>query len=678
MTARKSQEEAEKEIFTITNGEFSLVSEYVNGKGKSIFRHNSDSCLEPKQTKTYEGFKSNPRCMSCEKRKSINEMMLNLKGEIILLEETDIMTKKVKFKHVSENCKKPIFFMSPSRFKSRMRCPSCSFEKHCTPKPKKKEVEIDTKKEALEYNIRKYSKKYSINIESDTLKMECLECGHQVMKPAYKKIKMRKCLTCREREEIRLSKIELKAKGYEMKHKKEDEDLFILTHKSDECENFSFSLPKSSIIDPDIIVKCPVCFDEDTKHNRSTEWLKRVLKRVYGDEYDVLGEYVDSEKKIKFRHNDENCKEPIFYKTARGMKKYKCPSCHGSFKITQVDFENKVKKLTNGMIKGVTPYKGTDSDVLFECQKNECKGMFYQKPNIFYRKPDCPYCKGDYPKEKRFLAKKGIKVKKYEDVVRWTIENTKRYINQHSPTYDVIKKMENGKFLLRHNSDHCSNKVFEINTTEIKRKAKEGIECCPTCKTKKHYDSRNEEIKNKILKEKPNYSLLKGISENDKEKITVVHNEQNCGHEWYISLYSFFDEERECPKCSKGGFSKGEEKINDFLLKWKFDFKPWWRTDDCRYKNPLPFDFAIFNPDNSLNCLIEYDGQQHFYSIDYFGGEKTLKGIQKRDKIKNQYCKDNNIPLIRIPYLDFDNIETILEKELTALGLIEILDSKTC
>lgn len=665
MTTRKSQEEAEKEIFTITNGEFSLVSEYVNGKGKSIFRHNSDSCLEPKQTKTYEGFKSNPRCMSCEKRKGINEMMLNLKGEIILLEETDTMTKKVKFKHVSENCKEPIFYMSPSRFKSRMRCPSCSFEKHCTPKPKK---ETDTNKEALEYNIEKYSERFSVSVNGNTLEMKCLVCGHQRVKDAHKKIRKLTCPKCKEKEKIHSSIIQLEEKGYITKLQNKEDGLFILTHISEDCGNFSFSLPKSSVIAVDK-AKCPVCFDGETCHNRNTEWLKRIIQREHGGEYSVLGEYVGSEEKIKFRHNNENCKEPIFYKTAKGMKKHRCPSCYGSQKLSQKEFEDRIKLLTNGDIKSITLYKSTNSDVLFECQKTECKGMFYREPNVFYRKPTCPYCEGVYPMEKRFLAKKGVKVIKYDDVVRWTNENIIDYLEKNLPTYTFLKKTHTGNLLLKHNSDCCEHAIFEIGTTALKKKGKENKECCPVCKVKERYEIRNKAIKKRIRTERQNYELVKGVSNEDRENITVRHKEDGCNHEWYIDLYDFFNEDRECPKCSRKGLSKGEQRVDEFLKRNELDYKPWYRIEECKNKKPLPFDFAVFNGDESLNCLIEYDGQQHFYAIDFFGGEKALKENQKRDKIKNDYCKDNNIPLIRIPYWEFDNIEAILEKELAALGV---------
>jgi hypothetical protein len=48
-------------------------------------------------------------------------------------------------------------------------------------------------------------------------------------------------------------------------------------------------------------------------------------------------------------------------------------------------------------------------------------------------------------------------------------------------------------------------------------------------------------------------------------------------------------------------------------------------------------------------------GEQHFKPMGYFGGEKKLLYTQQNDKIKNEYCKNNNIRLIRIKY--DENIE---------------------
>jgi hypothetical protein len=58
-------------------------------------------------------------------------------------------------------------------------------------------------------------------------------------------------------------------------------------------------------------------------------------------------------------------------------------------------------------------------------------------------------------------------------------------------------------------------------------------------------------------------------------------------------------------------------------------------------------------------------GEQHFKPMGYFGGEKKLLYTQQNDKIKNEYCKNNNIRLIRIPYYNINNIDEILRRELT-------------
>ena len=62
--------------------------------------------------------------------------------------------------------------------------------------------------------------------------------------------------------------------------------------------------------------------------------------------------------------------------------------------------------------------------------------------------------------------------------------------------------------------------------------------------------------------------------------------------------------------------------------------------------------------------FIEYNGEQHYNVTGYFGGEQKLKDTQARDMALRQYCKEHKIKLIEIPYWDYDNIETILKKEL--------------
>lgn len=61
----------------------------------------------------------------------------------------------------------------------------------------------------------------------------------------------------------------------------------------------------------------------------------------------------------------------------------------------------------------------------------------------------------------------------------------------------------------------------------------------------------------------------------------------------------------------------------------------------------LPFDFYL--PD--YNILIEYDGEQH-YKVSFGQNEEKLLKQQEYDKIKTEWCKQNNIKLVRIPYFN--------------------------
>lgn len=97
--------------------------------------------------------------------------------------------------------------------------------------------------------------------------------------------------------------------------------------------------------------------------------------------------------------------------------------------------------------------------------------------------------------------------------------------------------------------------------------------------------------------------------------------------------------------------SSNERIIESILSNYGVDYVRQKRFDDCKYKYTLPFDFAVYK-DNNLLCLIEYDGKQHFESVDLFGGEEEFQVRKIRDEIKNQYCLDKGIKLLRLNYKD--------------------------
>ena len=119
-----------------------------------------------------------------------------------------------------------------------------------------------------------------------------------------------------------------------------------------------------------------------------------------------------------------------------------------------------------------------------------------------------------------------------------------------------------------------------------------------------------------------------------------------------------------CPTCKE---SRGVKFVTTILRKYNIEYVREKKFKDCvnisgggRYCRQLPFD--IFIP--SQNTIIEYDGKQHYEPIKHFGGEEQFQKQQRLDQIKNNYCRDNGIKLIRIPYtLKDGDIETLLRNE---------------
>ena len=144
------------------------------------------------------------------------------------------------------------------------------------------------------------------------------------------------------------------------------------------------------------------------------------------------------------------------------------------------------------------------------------------------------------------------------------------------------------------------------------------------------------------------------VSGSDKEVWWQCEN----GHEWLARIFSR-NKKNGCPKCSK---SKGEKRIKKWLEDNNYIFKEEYNGFVdlvSKLKNRLRFDFLIYNKNNyNYFYLVEYDGHFHYNKIFKDDGHEELL---YHDQLKNEYCKNNNIPLLRIPYWEFENIEKLLD-----------------
>lgn len=295
--------------------------------------------------------------------------------------------------------------------------------------------------------------------------------------------------------------------------------------------------------------------------------------------------------------------------------------------LTKEQYELKLKE-RNPNLQLLSDYNGYRNDVTVECRicgyvrTTMAENLVGKNPRI------CPKCSG--------------KLKLTHNEYIADIERI------HKGKIIVLGKYKNKTTKILHKCTICD---YEWDCMPIKLTAPSGVTGCPKCSgnlIKSHTKYINELKEHNI----PLLPLEKYINTHT----PILHKCTNCNSERYCSPHNVLSG-RICPVCNA---SKGESFISCYLQKNNIEYIAQHRFIDCVDKKPLPFDFYL----PFYNVVVEYDGELHYEAVDYFGGDDKLKYTQNHDNIKNDYCKEHNIKLIRIPYWDFDNIEEILNREL--------------
>lgn len=303
-----------------------------------------------------------------------------------------------------------------------------------------------------------------------------------------------------------------------------------------------------------------------TRRKTHEEFIKQVYDQV-GNEYEVLGTYINANTKIEMLHS--SCKTKYNVKPNNFLIGQRCPTCYGNIRKTDECFKREVFELVGNEYEVLDEYINGKTKLAFKHKL--CNNIWRTIPEAFINGNRCPYCSHSIQKDTAMFKK---------DV------------------YNLVGE---------------------------------------------EYMVLGEYVKNKI-------------------KILLKH--QMCGSEWLVAPNNFLQGQR-CPKCK---MSKGERKIkkyfddNNIRYIHQFGFK---ELKGFGGKT-LRFDFAIIYEDNIM-LLLEYDGRQHFEPVDFSGkGEiwaiNQFKEVKEKDILKNLYCKENDIQLLRIPYWKFDEIEIILNK----------------
>ena len=250
---------------------------------------------------------------------------------------------------------------------------------------------------------------------------------------------------------------------------------------------------------------------------------------------------------------------------------------------------------------------------------------------------------------------------KCKGLVKKTAEDVSKLIHElTSGEYELLGEF-NGvdtPMKIRHNCDDCNNNEYNVTFSNFKKGTR-----CPECakvlqgvnktKSSKWKDKFIENVK------ECNYEIISNELKRKKDKIEM--NNKSCNHDSFLMSPDKFETGQRCPKCLR---STGEEEIAKILLNNNIKYIEQKMFDDLIFEKSLRFDFAILDKYDNIFAVIEFDGVQHYKPVDFFGGVENFEKTKKRDSIKNKYCLDNNIEMIRISYLEFDSIEYIINEKI--------------
>jgi len=280
-------------------------------------------------------------------------------------------------------------------------------------------------------------------------------------------------------------------------------------------------------------------------------------------------------------------------------------------------------------------YKNAKENLTFECSL--CGDDYKNNYDNFKqrRKTTCPKC------SKKIGSFKATKThEQFIEEMKNLVENEYIVMSEYTRALD--------KVVLKHNCGF-EYKVTPANFLNGKR--------CPKCSGYLGWDKKDtkrfkEEVVGLTGKE---YSVM-GEYISSLTKINMRH--ERCGNDYKVTPNDFLSNNRRCPRCNE---SKGERRIRDFLTKHEVMFKPQYHFHDLKGKSGrvLKFDFATMS--NGKLTLIEYDGEFHFERIKNLVTQESFERQKLYDVMKNDYCKDKEIHLVRIPYWQMDEIENILK-----------------
>jgi hypothetical protein len=331
----------------------------------------------------------------------------------------------------------------------------------------------------------------------------------------------------------------------------------------------------------------------------------------------------------------------------RGSQCPKCPKVGNSVLEKFPKIAKEWHPVKNGDLKPEMCNQGSGKMIWWQCSQEP--NHEWQSTIANRRIKNCPYCIGHTVHLTNCLATKSPELLQF-----WNYER-----NDISP-YDVTSGSHRKVWW----KCPCGYE-WQISISNKQKTV------CPCCSNKRlHAKNSLEYKKPEVAKEwdyEKNYPLTpKDVAAGTNRRAWwICSNDSN--HRWkaVISSRTTPKQPSGCPVCKT---SFGEKQVAMYLNNIKYIRE--YSFDDCYNVLKLRFDFAIFDVEDNLLMLIEYNGVQHYRPVEIFGGVKAFKLSQKKDLIKKEYCKSNGIPLLVIDHRDERTVEQILDEKLYSLVII--------
>lgn len=351
-------------------------------------------------------------------------------------------------------------------------------------------------------------------------------------------------------------------------------------------------------------------------HEQYVEELKSLNPNII-----VLEQYVGANTSILHKcsiHNTEWMAQPTNILQGKG-----CPDCANDARaknngITREEYINRLF-IENPTVEIIGEYINARTKTLHHCLIHDIYWEI-RPDSALNKKSGCPQCK----------------------IERFSVTKTKtrdEYINQLStknPTIELVGDYLGDRI---HTQHYCRIHDFLFDALPNSMLQGHGCKYCRSERISKNERKSHEQYEKELKEVNPNIVVLETYTY---ALTPILHKCLIDGYEWCATPANILSGTG-CPKCQ---ISKGEKQICKWLDNHSIIYEQQKRFVDCRDILPLPFDFYL----PYKNMAIEFDGKQHFESFEYFGGQEGFEIRQKHDNIKNEYCKNNGIPLLRIPY----------------------------